>query len=356
MLVSLKASLLFGSYFVALMSVTTYKTPQDLSLLKQWLFDPDTQTRALLRVKALQSRGRIPHGLESTAQLIAIIRSDARNGESGTFNDSKADTYSLQMAYSMAIVRFVNGLLDPFQQGAYALPLHLLAKEIQLPSFFVELRHMSTHEQLPGLEILRLGARRAVEWLKVNYWTQIEDFTSAPSLKKDRIAVSLRTYKKIRKLNMESEPLDPNYRKCMDILRRTRPIDVVRPLVYEYLVVGRRVLPLVVKVYRPLLEELGRDFQLLVFRELARGTFTDEEAPQAQAWLEVLVEELVGLDDRDIGWRMVEYAGKNPVKDTVKERLGLGERIATVDELLGGGKRGVVFGGGGEWEPRPFGS
>lgn len=57
--------------------------------------------------------------------------------------------------------------MDPLQQRTYARPIGLIARELGLPDGLVALRHAVTHEDLPGLEVLRLGAGRALEWLRV---------------------------------------------------------------------------------------------------------------------------------------------------------------------------------------------
>ena len=59
----------------------------------------------------------------------------------------------------MALVRMVNGLVDPLQLGVYARPISSIATQIGLPMWLVELRHSATHEELPSLEVLRTAAR-----------------------------------------------------------------------------------------------------------------------------------------------------------------------------------------------------
>lgn len=58
-------------------------------------------------------------------------------------------------AYAMAIVRFVNSIADALQTGLYAQSIFSIAQKIGLPIWFVELRHAATHEELPGLDVLR---------------------------------------------------------------------------------------------------------------------------------------------------------------------------------------------------------
>ena len=73
----------------------------------------------------------------------------------------------------ISILRFVNGLLDPAQQSSLAISMHTLARNINLPVSFVEIRHAATHENLPSLAVLRMAASRALGWLWSNYWVWI---------------------------------------------------------------------------------------------------------------------------------------------------------------------------------------
>lgn len=66
----------------------------------------------------------------------------------------------LRQSYSIAIIRLVNGLVDPLQQGIYARPISSIAAQIGLPPWLVEIRHAATHEDLPSLEVLREAAHQ----------------------------------------------------------------------------------------------------------------------------------------------------------------------------------------------------
>ena len=66
---------------------------------------------------------------------------------------------SLRQSYATAIIRMVNGLVDPLQIGAYARSIASIATQLGLPLWLVELRHAASHEDLPSLELLRDAAR-----------------------------------------------------------------------------------------------------------------------------------------------------------------------------------------------------
>ena len=94
----------------------------------------------------------LPHALESTHSILAVILQDGTGATSSSY-------LSLRMSYASAIIRLVNGLVDPLQLGAYARSIHSIAQQVGLPAWFVELRHAATHEDLPSLEVLRDAAR-----------------------------------------------------------------------------------------------------------------------------------------------------------------------------------------------------
>ncbi|WBW73307.1 Las1 pre-rRNA processing protein [Schizosaccharomyces osmophilus] len=125
--------------------------------------DPSALFRGIEIVQSWSTRGRIPHSIEATAQLaLSLLSSDA----------------SQKLSLSLSISRFVSGLLDPIQQSQYAVPMAILAKSIDLPTSFVEIRHAITHEDLPSLPVLRQTAYRALAWLYDHYWIRAANANS----------------------------------------------------------------------------------------------------------------------------------------------------------------------------------
>ncbi|KAI1391202.1 Las1-domain-containing protein [Hypoxylon trugodes] len=121
---------------------------------------------AVARVSMWMQRGGCPHLVESTALLMAAILSDVRE----TRDRSVKSSYAIRAAYSAAFSRFVTGLLDSQQDKQRKMSMYSIAKTIGLPATFVELRHQSTHEQLPSLSKLRTAARKALDWIWEFYW------------------------------------------------------------------------------------------------------------------------------------------------------------------------------------------
>ena len=86
----------------------------------------------------------------------------------------------MRQDYAAALIRLVNGLVDPLQVGAYARSIAAIAAQLGLPAWLVELRHAATHEDLPSLELLRDAAREVIllSILKLDFWTltHVRDF------------------------------------------------------------------------------------------------------------------------------------------------------------------------------------
>ena len=78
--------------------------------------------------------------------------------------DSTQPLLLLRQSYATAIIRLVNGLVDPLQVGTFARAITSIAQQLGLPAWLVELRHAATHEDLPSIDLLREGARQ-VRWL-----------------------------------------------------------------------------------------------------------------------------------------------------------------------------------------------
>ncbi len=122
--------------------------------------DMASTENALEVVSLWRLRGRLPHACESSAQLVEIIIKD---------NQSRSEN-ELKMLYSIAILRGINGLVDPSQQSLYNDSVHSIATKIGLPTWLVELRHDATHQLLPSLNILREGSKQLLQWYYDNYW------------------------------------------------------------------------------------------------------------------------------------------------------------------------------------------
>jgi ribosomal biogenesis protein LAS1 len=110
---------------------------------KDWSF-------AIKRLSAWKYASGLPHSLDATLSFLVASEADQ--------NDN-IHRLQVRQGYALSMIRFVNGLVDPLQNGMYARSIASIASQIGLPSSFVELRHACTHEEMPSLEALREGCQ-----------------------------------------------------------------------------------------------------------------------------------------------------------------------------------------------------
>ncbi|KAJ2878726.1 rRNA-processing protein las1 [Coemansia aciculifera] len=127
--------------------------------------DISERKRGVAIIKAWRARGRVPVAIEATASLAEMCVADHEQRHGVTI-------CQLQHMYAMALIRFVNSIVDLEQKGVYAQSVAMLAGRIGMPAWFVELRHAGTHEQLPSLATLRSACAQALLWLRDYYWSK----------------------------------------------------------------------------------------------------------------------------------------------------------------------------------------
>ncbi|KAI0307540.1 Las1-like-domain-containing protein [Multifurca ochricompacta] len=178
-----------------------WSTLTEIDQLCLWVYSEDahdsSRDRAIERLSAWKFMTPLPHALESLLSILVAIRQ-----EDTTSTASPSSSLSLRQSYATAIIRLVNGLVDPLQVGAYARPILSIAAQIGLPAWLVELRHAATHEDLPSLELLRDGAKESLSWLLQNYFLPMLNPALTPTLPRSSIRPLeplLRQYKSLLK-------------------------------------------------------------------------------------------------------------------------------------------------------------
>ncbi|KAI8613946.1 Las1-like-domain-containing protein [Chytriomyces sp. MP71] len=139
--------------------IVPWATFSEWEQVRGWLFGQ--RIEGVRRVKAWASRGKVPAAVDATALFVEIAIRDA----AGVVSE-----HELRLMYSMAFVRFVNGVVDTQQKGMYAASVAGIAESLGLPTWFVDLRHAGTHDRLPSIALLRAGCHQALDWLNANYW------------------------------------------------------------------------------------------------------------------------------------------------------------------------------------------
>lgn len=300
------------------MRIVVFKNTSDLIELRNLLYgSPDDQRRGMALCKAYQTRGPLPPSVHLTCQLLAAIHADLPH----------VDLYAIRLTYSMALIRFVNEILDAAQQGKSVVPLYALAQMADLPASFVELRHAATHEDLPSIYLLRDMANRAVAWLWSNFWSlQTLDAESRQSSVKPSpteqeykggVKDLLREWRRIKRADSKANPPEHLISELQSRWNAGQQefLDVV--LTQNVLVPATsssttpKVNNSIVLLYLPVFESLGSEFcsqlltrilEALQSREWPTSSSDVREKKQFpifQAWAEALAKylnsELIGL-------------------------------------------------------------
>ncbi|KAF8139882.1 Las1-like-domain-containing protein [Boletus edulis] len=195
----------------------------ELEQVCSWIYadeeDLGAKTLAIDRLSAWKAVTPLPHALESTLAILAARMLDASCRDT----PSVKTALSLRQTYAAAIIRMVNGLVDPLQSGAYARSIAAIATQLGLPSWLVELRHAATHEDLPSLELLREACSESLSWLFHNYFHPTLNPsapTPTPSLSLRPIAPLLKSYKLLMKTVTRDESLRKQHQREIDSVMR----------------------------------------------------------------------------------------------------------------------------------------
>lgn len=191
----------------------------ELDQVCSWIFADEFGTQgkvqAVNRLSAWKAITGLPHALESTLALLTTILQDDVNQSSPIM--------SLRQSYATAIIRMVNGLVDPLQNGAYARSIASIAIQLGLPLWLVELRHAATHEDLPSLELLRDAARDSLSWLLHNYFLPTlnpSTVSQAQATQLRPLAPILKQYKNLLKITTRDASVVGQYKAAISSVQK----------------------------------------------------------------------------------------------------------------------------------------
>ncbi|KIY69720.1 Las1-domain-containing protein [Cylindrobasidium torrendii FP15055 ss-10] len=200
-----------------------WSSSAELDQVCSWIFedenDIDAKLLAIQRITAWKLITSLPHAIESTLSILTSITDDSLP------RNQRAFSLTLRHNYAAALIRLVNGLVDPLQSGIYARSIASIADQLGLPLWLVELRHSATHEDLPSLELLREGARQAMVWLFNNYWLPTSNPTTVPKLEPvlRPIAPIFNEYRRLVKATVRDHSIKVSYQQ--PIARIVREIE-----------------------------------------------------------------------------------------------------------------------------------
>lgn len=258
----------------------------------------DPRILAINRVKAWSVRGRVPHAVLSTQMLTSVHLKD----QSQVLSSLEA-----RLLLSMTLTRFVNGLLDPAQQAAFAISINALAKTIGLPESFVEIRHSATHDTLPSLPVLQSATIAALDWLWHHYWNvpdkeleNAQDEGQALSELAIQIDAQLKSWKKLRKADparpLKTGDADASTKQSIALLKelsKLKESDRLVSILTQKLMSPKNMLSSNIKtteIWMPFLETLLKTLprlrlEMILYGVRILGSDVKDELPPSSAFL-----------------------------------------------------------------------
>ncbi|KAK8865876.1 hypothetical protein IAR55_001024 [Kwoniella newhampshirensis] len=192
----------------------------ELAELYDFLFSPsanrESRRRGLARMSIYISSPSCPSFIHLLHSLVAVelLPYPPRDAE---------EAQRTRMMMGMAIVRFVNGMVDPLQTGPYARPISHLAATLGLSPSLISLRHRATHEDLPPLPLLHMALAQSISYLHHNSFLPLLSATTSFSDDSDDLingAISERKLAQRRKV----EGLVKGWKKVMKLRLREREV------------------------------------------------------------------------------------------------------------------------------------
>lgn len=164
-----------------------------------WSDNVEDKRRGVGVISAWRARSKLPLSIECTFNVVQAVIADhdahstttdaaslpgpVAPAATGLSSAAVTSEHILRLAYSLSIVRFVNGFVDDGQKGLSARSVQSLATELKIPEHIVDIRHQATHTTLPTLAALRAAVPHVLSWLSENYWTKqtvhLKDSTDA---------------------------------------------------------------------------------------------------------------------------------------------------------------------------------
>ncbi|KAH9812582.1 Las1-like-domain-containing protein [Melampsora americana] len=244
----------------------------------------------------LRAPSALPPAIQSTYTLLSLLTPSLETQQTGP---------QRRLALAMALTRFVNSMVDPLQTSMFARSIADLAKQLSLPLSLVQLRHRSTHEELPSETVLLDSARIAVDWLYTRYWypTMNQMLSSSTQQTGPSISQDLMTD------NIELEELR-NLLKDYKRARKRELIDATQSLL------SRQISQ---KLENWLDQHLTREFRNYTLEGTTEVDEEEEELERERRAIEIFVQEL-----SSVGNLVPRAIKKRPSK--LQARLAVGLR------------------------------
>eukprot|EP00917_Polyrhabdina_sp_WS-2016_P024676 GHVP01053270.1.p1 GENE.GHVP01053270.1~~GHVP01053270.1.p1 ORF type:complete len:486 (-),score=70.27 GHVP01053270.1:502-1959(-) len=128
---------------------------------------------AILTLEIWKSRGGVPPSIECTHLFLKTM----------LWEENSPSCMYLSSALAVAIVRFVNLMMDEREERLTKLPMKLRCARLSIPLELIQTRHNICHGEFPGISVLRRSMIMSFEYLVKGYWeTQAAHIKKAMAL------------------------------------------------------------------------------------------------------------------------------------------------------------------------------
>ncbi|WVN90311.1 uncharacterized protein L203_105547 [Cryptococcus depauperatus CBS 7841] len=202
----------------------------EFSKLYDMLFSPEADTqsrqRGVARMSIYISSPSCPSFIHLLHSLVVVdlLPYPPQNAE---------EAQRMRMTMGMAIVRFVNGIVDPLQTGLYARPISHLAAILGLPASLIALRHRATHEDLPPLSLLHQAVGQCIYYLHQNSFLPLLSSVNhvLPAVTERQLAAQkrldglMKRWKKVMKIRLRENEVREEDASAVEMKRVKKEIE-----------------------------------------------------------------------------------------------------------------------------------
>jgi len=159
------------------LTVTPWSSWEEWRVVRELVIAKDKEALKYINVWAARV-SRLPAGVEATLSLL-------------TANTASSQT---PLLLGTAVNRFLNHVSHLAMNLWGLTKLHEAGARLSVPEWLVELRHETTHGQMPCLTILQAAVEFGLSWLTVHYWTDNKEEAVDDSSQEDELHKLLECY------------------------------------------------------------------------------------------------------------------------------------------------------------------
>jgi Las1-like len=136
--------------------------------LECWAKLQESPLEALTVLELWSIKESLPVRVECTRVILKVLNEYTKTASPSNLLQITEEIP--RFAISMVVTRCVNHLIDLNNNGKFAKSVSSSARSIKLPEFLVDLRHDSTHSNLPNMFLLSKAIQELLNWLYKEYW------------------------------------------------------------------------------------------------------------------------------------------------------------------------------------------